>query len=142
MDNLEKTFLSAVERIRLAREFDIPSWEEAGYVELCEREEAINPYEASALGMDAFVQVARIREKEQRRKGEEVNARAEPQANTTQGDSQKAESLISPTTSPTHDIAPGATSVAQEAGRSGEDRPTKEMKAQRHEKGDGEYYTR
>ncbi|KAF8596259.1 hypothetical protein BDV93DRAFT_611010 [Ceratobasidium sp. AG-I] len=46
MDKLEKTALSAVERIRLAREFHIPSWEEPAYLELCERDEAITISEA------------------------------------------------------------------------------------------------
>ncbi|KAF8593181.1 hypothetical protein BDV93DRAFT_529977, partial [Ceratobasidium sp. AG-I] len=74
IDHLEKTLLSAVERIRLAREFALPSWEEPAYVELCNREEAITKEEASVLGLDAFVHVAKIREKEQRRRGKDVDA--------------------------------------------------------------------
>ncbi|KAF8596241.1 hypothetical protein BDV93DRAFT_528178 [Ceratobasidium sp. AG-I] len=74
IQHLEKTPLSAVERIRLAREFVLPSWEEPAYVELCNREEALTKEEASVLGMDAFVHVAKIREKEQRRRGKELDA--------------------------------------------------------------------
>lgn len=72
--HLENISLSAVERIRLAREFGLASWEEPAYVELCERDDAITMSEAAVLGLDAFVHVARIREKEQRRKGKEVDA--------------------------------------------------------------------
>ncbi|KAF8596249.1 hypothetical protein BDV93DRAFT_611003 [Ceratobasidium sp. AG-I] len=74
VDRLAKTPLSAVERIRLAREFDLPLWEGPAYVELCNREEAITKEEASVLGLDALVHVARIREKEQRRRGRDVDA--------------------------------------------------------------------
>ncbi|KAG8748456.1 hypothetical protein FRC10_003589 [Ceratobasidium sp. 414] len=70
INNLEKAHLSAIDRIRIAREFGFASWEAPAYVELCEREEPITEQEANVLGMNAFVQVARIREKEQRRKGE------------------------------------------------------------------------
>ena len=75
--HLEKISLSAVERIRLAREFGLPSWEEPAYVELCNREEAITKQEAGVLGLDAFVHVASIREKEQRRRGKDVDAAKE-----------------------------------------------------------------
>jgi hypothetical protein len=69
INKLEKTSLSAIERIRIAREFNFTSWEAPAYVELCERDEAITEDEANVLGMSAFVHVAKIREKEQRRKG-------------------------------------------------------------------------
>ncbi|KAF8596256.1 hypothetical protein BDV93DRAFT_418126, partial [Ceratobasidium sp. AG-I] len=59
---LENAKLSAIERIRVAREFNIPSWEEPAYLELCEREEAITISEAGVLGLEAVVQVAKIRE--------------------------------------------------------------------------------
>ncbi|KAF8596251.1 hypothetical protein BDV93DRAFT_514308 [Ceratobasidium sp. AG-I] len=72
--HLENASLSAVERIRLAREFDLPSWEEPAYVELCERDEAVTVSEAAVLGLDASVHVASIREREQRRRGREVDA--------------------------------------------------------------------
>jgi hypothetical protein len=69
INKLEKTSLSAIERIRIAREFRFTSWEAPAYVELCGRDEAISEDEANMLGMSAFVQVARMQEKEQRRKG-------------------------------------------------------------------------
>ncbi|KAF8596260.1 hypothetical protein BDV93DRAFT_563547 [Ceratobasidium sp. AG-I] len=74
---LENAALSAVERIRLAREFDIPLWEEPAYLELCERDEAITMSEAGILGLEAVVHVAKIREKEQRKRGKEVDAAEE-----------------------------------------------------------------
>ncbi|KAG8678958.1 hypothetical protein FRC09_019387, partial [Ceratobasidium sp. 395] len=69
INNLEKAQLSAIERIQIAREFGFTSWEEPAYVELCERDEPITEQEANVLGMSVFVQIARTREKEQRRKG-------------------------------------------------------------------------
>ncbi|KAF8593195.1 hypothetical protein BDV93DRAFT_399195, partial [Ceratobasidium sp. AG-I] len=60
--NLENTALSPVERIRLAREFDIPSWEEPAYLELCERDEALTMLEAGVLGLEVVVHVVAIRE--------------------------------------------------------------------------------
>ncbi|KAG9099483.1 hypothetical protein FS749_001164 [Ceratobasidium sp. UAMH 11750] len=74
VNNLEKAHLSAIDRIRIAREFGLTSWETPAYVELCEREESITEEEANVLGISAFVRVARIREKEQRKKGEKSGA--------------------------------------------------------------------
>ncbi|KAF8596262.1 hypothetical protein BDV93DRAFT_419116, partial [Ceratobasidium sp. AG-I] len=62
IDKLEKASLSAVERIRLAREFDIPSWEEPAYVELCERDEPLTMAEAEVLGLEAVLNVGIVRE--------------------------------------------------------------------------------
>jgi hypothetical protein len=67
--NLEKVSLSAVERIRLAREFGLTSWEGPAYAELHERDDAITIEEAAVLGLDAFVRVAKAREQELRRRG-------------------------------------------------------------------------
>jgi hypothetical protein len=77
INKLEKASLSAIQRIRIAREFRFTSWEAPAYVELCERDEAITEAEANVLGMSAFVQVAKIREKEQRRKGKDIDAQLE-----------------------------------------------------------------
>lgn len=74
---LENANLTAVERVRLAREFKIPSWEEPAYLELCERDEPLSMSDAEVLGLQAVVHVGRIREKEQRRRGKEVDARGE-----------------------------------------------------------------
>ncbi|KAF8596255.1 hypothetical protein BDV93DRAFT_611007 [Ceratobasidium sp. AG-I] len=75
INKLENAKLSAVERIRLAREFDIPSWEEPAYLELCEREEPLTMPEAEVLGLKAVLYVGIIREKEERKKREEAEAR-------------------------------------------------------------------
>jgi hypothetical protein len=64
---LEKANLAAIDRIRLSDEFSLPSWERPAFTELCQRVEAITPSEAQVLGMDRFVEIARIREAEQRR---------------------------------------------------------------------------
>lgn len=72
--HLENASLGAVERIHIAREFGLASWEGPAYIELCERDEAITKEEASVLGIDAFVHVAKIREVEQRRRGRFVDA--------------------------------------------------------------------
>ncbi|KAF8599376.1 hypothetical protein BDV93DRAFT_546945 [Ceratobasidium sp. AG-I] len=77
ISKLEKAELSAVERIRLARKFNIPSWEEPAFLELCERDEAITMSEAEVLGLETIVHLGRIREKEQRRRGKEVDAAEE-----------------------------------------------------------------
>ncbi|KAF8604194.1 hypothetical protein BDV93DRAFT_394233, partial [Ceratobasidium sp. AG-I] len=60
--HLESIPLSAIERIRLSREFSLNSWEGPAYIELCERDEAITKEEADVLGIDAFVRIAKIRE--------------------------------------------------------------------------------
>ncbi|QRV93756.1 hypothetical protein RhiJN_21774 [Ceratobasidium sp. AG-Ba] len=67
---LESMQLDAIDRIRYAREFGIPAWEIPAYEELCGREEPITEDEAIVLGIGVFVQVAKIRESEQRRRGE------------------------------------------------------------------------
>lgn len=71
--HLECAKLVAIERIKIAREFELTAWEEPAYVELCERDEPITNEEASALGMDTFVHIAGIREREQRRRGREID---------------------------------------------------------------------
>ncbi|KAF8599378.1 hypothetical protein BDV93DRAFT_609335 [Ceratobasidium sp. AG-I] len=71
---LQDASLSAIDRIRLAREFGLSTWEEPAYIELCERDEALTTPEASVLGLNAFVELARIREKEQRRRGRFIDA--------------------------------------------------------------------
>jgi hypothetical protein len=79
IEHLEKVELLAIERIKIAREFKLASWEEPAYLELCERDEAITMDEASVLGLEAFVHVAGIREREQRRRGKEVDVREQGQ---------------------------------------------------------------
>lgn len=72
--HLESLPLSAIERICLAREFGLASWEGPAYIELCDRDQAITKEEANVLGIDAFVYVAKIREGEQRRRGRVIDA--------------------------------------------------------------------
>ncbi|QRV76223.1 hypothetical protein RhiJN_19058 [Ceratobasidium sp. AG-Ba] len=67
ISGLEKFDLSAIERIQLSDELLLPSWEKPAFAELCQRPGAITPSEAQVLGVERFVQVARIREAEQRR---------------------------------------------------------------------------
>ncbi|QRV73075.1 hypothetical protein RhiJN_01089 [Ceratobasidium sp. AG-Ba] len=67
---LENAQLKAIERIQIAREFRLTSWKIPAYEELCARDEPITKDEATILGIDAFVHVAKIREREQRRRGQ------------------------------------------------------------------------
>ncbi|KAJ1311821.1 hypothetical protein OPQ81_010282 [Rhizoctonia solani] len=66
VQRLEALELDAVKRIGIAREFDLPSWEGPAYHELGIREEPITRDEAKIIGLDVFVTIAEIREKEQR----------------------------------------------------------------------------
>ncbi|KAF8593196.1 hypothetical protein BDV93DRAFT_588022 [Ceratobasidium sp. AG-I] len=68
ISKLENAKLNAVERIRLAREFDIPSWEEPAYLEICERDEPLTMPEAGVLGLEAVLYVGVVRERELRRR--------------------------------------------------------------------------
>ncbi|KAF8594460.1 hypothetical protein BDV93DRAFT_611864 [Ceratobasidium sp. AG-I] len=74
---LQDASLGAIDRIQLAREFGLSSWKEPAYIELCERDEPITTLEASVLGLNVFVQLARIREKEQRRRGRDIDTATE-----------------------------------------------------------------
>ncbi|KAJ1310940.1 hypothetical protein OPQ81_009452 [Rhizoctonia solani] len=60
--HLENVSLGAIQRIQLAREFGLPSWEDPAYKELSEREKAIAEEEAQILGFAAFARVAQARE--------------------------------------------------------------------------------
>ncbi|CAE7191694.1 unnamed protein product [Rhizoctonia solani] len=75
--HLERAKLTAIKRIEVARKFNLPSWEKPAYIDLCSRDEAISEEEANILGMAAFVGVAKIREREQRRRGREVDTEQE-----------------------------------------------------------------
>ncbi|KAB5592403.1 hypothetical protein CTheo_4167 [Ceratobasidium theobromae] len=63
---LERCKLPAIERIKLAREFNITPWEGPAFIELCKREEALTIQEAGILGLETLVHVAHIREQEHR----------------------------------------------------------------------------
>ncbi|KAJ1311822.1 hypothetical protein OPQ81_010283 [Rhizoctonia solani] len=71
---LETLELDAVKRIDIARKFHLPSWEGPAYHELAMRDEPITREEANIIGLDAFVNIAEMREKEQRRRGKEIDA--------------------------------------------------------------------
>jgi hypothetical protein len=97
--NLEKVSLSAVERIRLAREFGLASWEGPAYAELHERDEAITIEEATVLGLDAFVRVAKAREQELRRKDKDadpIDKRGAEAAEGQQGNIKADENSVPP----------------------------------------------
>ncbi|KAF8599375.1 hypothetical protein BDV93DRAFT_526164 [Ceratobasidium sp. AG-I] len=89
---LQDASLTAIDRIRLAREFGLSTWEEPAYVELCERDEALTTSEASVLGLNTFVELARIREKEQRRRGKDIDATMEDDNESLPDDPQAPES--------------------------------------------------
>ncbi|KAH7345360.1 hypothetical protein B0J17DRAFT_639593 [Rhizoctonia solani] len=74
IQHLETLELDAVKRIDMAREFRLPAWEGPAYHELGMRDEPITREEATIIGLDAFVCIAEIREKEQRRRGKEIDA--------------------------------------------------------------------
>ncbi|CAE6403723.1 unnamed protein product [Rhizoctonia solani] len=61
--------LPAVQRIKLAREFELSSWGESAFQELVAREEPITKEEAREIGVDLFEEVARAREEMNRKKG-------------------------------------------------------------------------
>ncbi|KAG8693694.1 hypothetical protein FRC08_008965, partial [Ceratobasidium sp. 394] len=66
---LQRTPLGAAERVHLAREFDLASWEGPAYEELCTRHEPITLEEADTLGLGIFVDLAKARENEQWHRG-------------------------------------------------------------------------
>ncbi|CAE6428245.1 unnamed protein product [Rhizoctonia solani] len=55
-----------IHRIALSDELSLPDWEAPAFAELCRRPETISQKEAKVLGMVRTVEVARIREAEQR----------------------------------------------------------------------------
>ncbi|KAG8707164.1 hypothetical protein FRC08_000668 [Ceratobasidium sp. 394] len=66
---LQRTSLGAAERVHLAREFDLASWEGPAYKELRTRDGPITLEEADTLGLGIFVDLAKAREKEQWHRG-------------------------------------------------------------------------
>lgn len=80
--HLEQAQLTAIERIRIGREFGLVSWEDLAFQELCMRDEAITMEEASAIGLETFVRIAKMREgeKEQRIREKEVGAQIQGRA--------------------------------------------------------------
>ncbi|KAH7344484.1 hypothetical protein B0J17DRAFT_635609 [Rhizoctonia solani] len=63
---LEELPLDAIERFRIGRALDLKSWEERAYQELSERDEAITKEEMLVLGVDAYFQVASMRDTRQK----------------------------------------------------------------------------
>ncbi|KAG8700602.1 hypothetical protein FRC11_012811, partial [Ceratobasidium sp. 423] len=72
IQHLEKVSLGAIQRIQLAREFGLPSWEGPAYKELSERESPITEEEAQILGFSAFSKVARTREEVILKRGKQL----------------------------------------------------------------------
>ncbi|CAE6431648.1 unnamed protein product [Rhizoctonia solani] len=66
---LEKAFLSAIQRIKIAREFGLTSWEAPAYSELSKRETALTQEEAQILGFSAFAMIVQAREEEILKRG-------------------------------------------------------------------------
>ncbi|KAF8707556.1 BTB/POZ domain, partial [Rhizoctonia solani] len=69
IQHLEKMSLVPIQRIQLAREFGLSSWEGPAYKELSDREKAITEEEAQVLGFAAFTKVAREREEAMLKRG-------------------------------------------------------------------------
>ncbi|KDN49516.1 hypothetical protein RSAG8_02218, partial [Rhizoctonia solani AG-8 WAC10335] len=66
---LERASLSAIQRIQIAREFDLASWEAPAYSELAKREAALTQEEAQILGFSAFAVIVQEREEEILKRG-------------------------------------------------------------------------
>lgn len=67
IQHLERANLPAIERIKIAREFELTPWEGPSFKELYERKEPITRQEAKVLGLDDYVRVVNAREKEHQR---------------------------------------------------------------------------
>ncbi|CAE6470520.1 unnamed protein product [Rhizoctonia solani] len=63
---LEGLPLGAIEHLRIGHTLNLKPWEERAYQELTEREEAITKEEMLALGVDAYFEVASMRDKRQK----------------------------------------------------------------------------
>ncbi|CEL58200.1 hypothetical protein RSOLAG1IB_02945 [Rhizoctonia solani AG-1 IB] len=87
IDRLEilSAHLSAIQRIELAREFDLSGWYESAFQELVERSEPITKEEAKVIGFEGFEELARARENEKIKKGmEDERVRSEQEAKRKQ----------------------------------------------------------
>lgn len=84
IQHLELANLTAIERIKISREFGLKSWEEPAYKELYARKEPITVDEARVLGLDDYVRIVTARERTQQRadkanvpvQGPKVNCKA------------------------------------------------------------------
>ncbi|KII95607.1 hypothetical protein PLICRDRAFT_96246 [Plicaturopsis crispa FD-325 SS-3] len=64
LHSLEPLPLNPIDKVLLAREFDITSpWALAAYTELCERPEALTIPEARALGLETAMRISQLRER-------------------------------------------------------------------------------
>ncbi|KEP51767.1 hypothetical protein V565_055990 [Rhizoctonia solani 123E] len=66
---LEKASLSAIQRIQIAREFGLTSWEAPACSELSKREAALTQEEVHILGFSAFAMIIQAREEEILKRG-------------------------------------------------------------------------
>ncbi|KAG8682725.1 hypothetical protein FRC11_014490 [Ceratobasidium sp. 423] len=71
IDKLGASSLTPLQRIQLAREFDLTAWDESAFHELATRDEPITKEEAKGLGFEKFEELAKAREEEKRKKGVE-----------------------------------------------------------------------
>ena len=54
---------SAIDRIVLARRYDVPGWREDAYYQLCVRDEALTLEEGHRLGMEDVILLAELRQR-------------------------------------------------------------------------------
>ncbi|CAE6463436.1 unnamed protein product [Rhizoctonia solani] len=71
IDKLGASCLTPIQRIQLAREFNLTAWDESAFHELATRDEPITKEEAKELGFERFEELAKAREEEKRKKGVE-----------------------------------------------------------------------
>lgn len=74
IERLEKWSLLAIQRIELARDFDLTAWKDSAYKGLWTREEVIKNEEARVLGTDMMEEVAKAQEEENHKRKKEIGA--------------------------------------------------------------------
>ncbi|CAE6463428.1 unnamed protein product [Rhizoctonia solani] len=71
IDRLGASAFSPIQRIQLAREFDLTTWDESAFQELATRDEPITKEEARELGFEKFQELAQAREEVKWKRGAE-----------------------------------------------------------------------
>ncbi|KAG8727818.1 hypothetical protein FRC11_012398, partial [Ceratobasidium sp. 423] len=71
IDRLGASAFSPIQRIQLAREFDLTTWDESAFQELATRDEPITKEEARELGFEKFQELAQAREDVKWKRGAE-----------------------------------------------------------------------
>ncbi|KAJ3527411.1 hypothetical protein NMY22_g9802 [Coprinellus aureogranulatus] len=86
---------SSVERILLARKYDVDRWLKPAYIDLCRRPEPLEKEDVEALGLDTVLLMARARENYFYRKGTKDEQRSRWLSGSTQDeDKQLAEDAV------------------------------------------------